>query len=329
MTERIVTCFVSYSTIRWIAFGASLALGCASAPPKHWNRPGAASADFYADRAYCQQQAQVQYGADAGLNLLVYFLTRGAFDDCMRQLGWIEGSSPPQAAAPPGGGTDALQQFFQSKAASVRATMPAESVCDLGIALNSTGDTVSFVGPIAQSGGLRAGDRILTVDGSPFSGALLQGKKFGDSARVVAQRDAGSLSFEVPCSDGRQILQDILDTLEEAARRQWIDCVVGTLYQDKVYGEYSGNSGLRVVCTGALRREQNSQPNVTDASYRYEHQSRVINESRFEPEGVESSRSGVFSEITWFEVNGFQSFARDLRTRFEAALGEGSRASEH
>lgn len=324
MPDRTVAHGIRSSATRWIVLGASLALGCASAPPKQWNRPGASSADFYADRAYCQQNAEVQYGGDAGLNLLAYFLTRGEFDGCMKQLGWLEGSPPLQADTSPSGGTDPLQQYFQSKVESVRATMPAEPVCDLGVALNSTNDTLTFVGPIAHSGGLRAGDRILTVDGSPFSGALLQEKKFGDSVGVALQRDARSLAFEVPCSDGRQILQIILETLEEAARRQWVDCILGSLYQDEVLGQYSGNATLRVVCTGAMRRQQNSPPNVTDARYRYEHQLRLIRESRFEPEGVESIRSVVLTEVTWFETNGFQSVASDLRAQFEAAIGEGS-----
>ena len=62
---------------------AAAGVGCASAPTKQWNQPGAGATDFYADRAYCQQQAQVQYGADAGLNLLTYLFARGGFDRCM------------------------------------------------------------------------------------------------------------------------------------------------------------------------------------------------------------------------------------------------------
>jgi membrane-associated protease RseP (regulator of RpoE activity) len=179
--------------------------------------------------------------------------------------------------------------------------------------------------PSAVRAGIRAGDRIVAVngerhdDGAGISTAIVKNSP-DDQVLLTLIRNGVEIEQKVRCMDGRPIADKLVAMFRSAAEARWRDCIAASyeLERPPLMTNYSVPF-MRHSCNQAERLAARRPPTNADASLLYEARRREIEEANYVPGAMGKVRGEVLTTISWLEQNKFSNFATDLRGLLDKA----------
>jgi S1-C subfamily serine protease len=165
---------------------------------------------------------------------------------------------------------------------------------------------------------LMPGDRILTINGLDISGKdfrqVLHAFGATDTVAVGIDRGGTSIAVDIPCQDSSAINKMLRAVYRLMAARDFQGCV--GLTQSQLIHE-NGNTAafqrLSNQCSRAIGQ-------LTDSAL-YEQMRMEIEEAAYAgPDALGEMRSRLLVNLVWFERDGSDAYAQDLRQLFDVAL---------
>ena len=207
-----------------------------------------------------------------------------------------------------------------------------QSICGIGIQ-DSWNRTVVHVSDIGAANGFQAGDEILTVNGDPVA------NESGSFEKLVRQYDANgkiavnvmrseeAIDLDTACTDDTENFRMQADMLRLAAKGKWKQCIAKSFDIDEKDGRKSlFSANFRNTCTEAKRCGWKCRkPSVEDAKSLYEVNLTELEAVTLANVDIDGVRTSVENGIKWLETSGYENYATDLKSRYEAADSSQSR----
>jgi len=212
--------------------------------------------------------------------------------------------------------------FAQKALSDMDQLAPRPYPCDSGWAASPTGYVVA-VAAWAEQAGLRRGDKIVAVGGTPVTSreervlALYQVPAGGPVALGVT-RQGQPLTLSLPCRHQPERYSAERRTLELAARGDWDGCIAADREARRLAGFVaSANIQREYRCTIAKFLSY-PQPEVVSLIYEF---SRLrLRESLYVPGETENVRGTVLRTADYLRSAGFPAYANDLEAQLREAV---------
>lgn len=208
--------------------------------------------------------------------------------------------------------------------AQLESNFPTEPVCRMGIVFESN-LIVSVVSPSAREAGFLEGDCLSAIDGEYILSEkdLLENinkKRAGEIVKVSVVRGHDTVEIEAMCKDGRKSQALDIELVRAASNGEWDECIALSYKAEIENGKISEYSYARLCCNEASRLNSGREPTEKDAALHYEHFSREISESAYDPEALYAIQNDLLSGISWLKRYGFHTLAEDLIAQWETAV---------
>jgi len=217
-----------------------------------------------------------------------------------------------------------VKKYASEWLTQLESDIPTEPVCRLGIVFESN-LIVSVVSPSARKAGFLVGDCLNAIDGEYLLSEEdvfqnINRKRAGEHVMVGVVRGNETIEIEAMCKDVRKLHLLDMKLVKAAANGEWDKCISLSYKTEKENGKTSEYSYARLCCSEAKRLISEREPTEKDAELHYEHFSRVISESSFDPEALLDIRNDLNKGISWLEYQGFHKLAEDLIAQWETAV---------
>jgi hypothetical protein len=231
-------------------------------------------------------------------------------------------------------GTDDVNQtklYFKNNLAAFDRLAPHSNACGFGAVAQEDG-YIFNVASWAEQAGLRRGDRIKSIAGSPAStiqdiARALGSVPPGGPLIVEVSRGSQAVTISLPCRDSSETWATFRKAFAAGADGRWDDCITGLQRAEYLIGFSPPASQLlfaRLRCMSAKNGSSGKRDGIVEAQLLYEVNLLRLSENRYSPEGLDEVRGVVLASISWLRTNGFASLASDL----ELQLQNASRASK-
>jgi hypothetical protein len=349
MTNRTVKALLSV--------GLAGLVGCASGPQLLWSKPGAGQQDFSQDRYSCQRASMEAYSYNiqrdpacdqpsTGIGDSIAALGRicggyggsgtrvneQLFQSCMEAQGWR--LMPQQASDPNVGAQSTAQSQANTTDIKARAQKaltefdrptPKPYPCGSGWAASSTGYVVE-VAEWADEAGLRLGDRIVAVGGTPVISQEERIRAYyqvsiGGPLVLGVTRQGQQITLSLPCRYQPERYEAARRTLEAASRGDWDGCITAASETGRLAGFIAYSTVFwEHECTRAKNPPMASPEGRNLVWLHYELTRVRLRESRYLPGGTENIRGGVLRIADDLRKAGFPTYADDLEAQLREAL---------
>jgi hypothetical protein len=210
-------------------------------------------------------------------------------------------------------------EFRPTFAGRERISLPSGSFCDPGVKLSQNAIAL-YVEPSAEAAGLRAGDRIASVDGrrvrdrADFRTRLGRHRP-GQALEVTVERDGASRRVALRCADGRRYAEAIAAMQTAADSRRWLECVESSVAAGRLRVRSADLVAWQAYCEAERLKAAGTPTTPELADLVHETLRLTLLESRYDRSGAEQARAYVERNITWLRQQGFVDRAADLRAR--------------
>jgi len=202
---------------------------------------------------------------------------------------------------------------------------PEPAACGTGWAESPAGYVVA-VAEWAEQAGLRPGDRIVAVDGTPVTGADERVRAYsevpaGRPFPLGVMRRGQRVTLSMPCRHQSDVFRAERRTLEAAARGDWDGCIAAAREARQLTGFTAYLTLVREHACVRAKNPSMASPEGRDfAALHHELNRMLLRESRHVPGGIANVRETVLKGASNLRQLGFSAFADDLETQLQAAL---------
>ncbi len=212
---------------------------------------------------------------------------------------------------------DAKNSFATNLTAFERDA-PRPIICSAGVLLSPRLYVTNLAGS-AETGGVRRGDQVVAIGGTRVSDL----RELGNAARqtpatgpaiVRVLRGGEEKEFSLPCRNGQAFWTTTRQILQAGARGSWDECIAASRELRRLFGYSSAFSVLAEYRCVVGRNRSNGRGNndATEANALYEFSRLALGEAQWIPDGINSVRGTVLSNITLLRAGGFTALANDL-----------------
>jgi len=213
-----------------------------------------------------------------------------------------------------------------SEQKEILAVDPAASCVIPGIVLwpYMDGPWITQVNPTILTADVRAGDRIVAVNGKyvkHLGVLLLRLSRLQRGARLELTLDR---NYEIhraktQCGDSTAVFNATKGVLEAAARGNWQDCLrLAADLSSITQLRYSWVAELKYNCNEADRLQVGRPANTLDASLAHQWARLRLQEAKEVPDGINQVRWSVIESIHWLRRHRFDHLAADLSDHLDA-----------
>ena len=223
-----------------------------------------------------------------------------------------EGQTDPKALA-----QEALVWFDRMR--------PTPYPCDSGLAESQAGYVLA-VAEWAEQAGLRPGDRIVAIGGTPAATAAERVRALtriptGGPFLLEVKRQGQPITLSLPCRYRPDLFAAERRTLQAAGRGDWTGCIVAAREVRRLAGFTAYRNILwEYLCTRAFN---SSMPTPGDRDFVALHSEiarLLLRESRYVPGGTETVRETILRMANDLRRHGLAADAHDLEMKLQAVL---------
>ncbi len=332
---------ISRTVTALLSVGLAGLVGCASGPRLVWNKPGASQPEFAQDRYTCEQantesysyySSYLEYG-ESGTRI-----NAQRFRNCTEAHGWQLVSQPPGGSGQADLPTARIQADTKAGAQKALSEMdqlaPKPFSCDVGwasappiqsIASRSAGYVVE-VADWAETAGLRLGDKITEIGGTPVMSSqelteALARLPAGGPLVLGVTRQGQPVALSLPCRYQPERFAAARRALEAVSLGDWDGCVAAVQEFRRLSGYgYSGTTAWEHDCTRSMNPMAGSPEWRNLINLHYEWAGLLLRESRYVPGGTEAVRGIVLRFADDLRKANFPAYANDLEAQLNEAL---------
>lgn len=186
---------------------------------------------------------------------------------------------------------------------------------------------VYFVSTNGLRAGLKPGDQLLSIEGTPFisSPGFDAGYRLnrpGDTLAVKVLRNGEALLLFATCQDARPSYRAYMRIMEAIRSNDWRGCIDAVSESERLDGLSANYAILRGSCAEAQRLKDRRVRTNAEAAYMYESLRREISEARYLPDGFDRLRASYLEALEIFKGSGFSIFASDLERLWQTNEGQ-------
>lgn len=201
---------------------------------------------------------------------------------------------------------------------------PEGPYCRVGIRLS--GNTIISTKKNASRAGLKAGDKIVSIDGNKTVAGnseditgMIKERGPDQSLEIRVKRRGSFRNYTVSCVDGQYYSTTLLLAISAGSDGNWKKChdLVSELQNE------DGRSPLYqevLYRCSAIRDSSSNRQRISNRTARHLYQlmSLQIEESQYKKDGIDSIRPDVLQVVNFLEENGHEQLSSDLKRRLDA-----------
>ncbi len=215
--------------------------------------------------------------------------------------------------------------LFQKALSEFDRVGPKPASCGIGAASSPTGYVVAVAG-WAEQAGLRLGDKIVAIGGTPVTSSeeraqALQQVPVGGPLVLGVTRQGQPVTLSLPCRYNPERYAAARRTLEAASRGDWDGCIAAVWEVRRLAGIVSYSTVVpEYDCARAKNPSMASPEGRNYASIYYELTRLRLRESLYVPGETENVRGMVLRAADELRKMGFPMYANDLEAQLREAL---------
>jgi len=186
--------------------------------------------------------------------------------------------------------------------------------------------TVTGLTSSATRAGLKMGDRVISVDGTPVDSddaltAAIARHDPNGSVELTVSRAGAEETIEAKCQDGEQTLRTGRQMLEAVAAARWDDCIRLSWKVEQELGLAPPPvplASLRSSCAQALAQAEHRRSGTLEANLFFEAWRRTVARAALVPGASEEIRGGGLEAAEQLRRSGFPTLGDELERNLNA-----------